>query len=57
MSGTQHNEDRTRKMHTITLSDEASDRLDDIAQQLETTRSGAIEVLIFAHGARRPAKK
>jgi len=56
MSGTQHNEDRTRKMHTITLSDQASDRLDQIAEQLDTTRSGAIEVLVLGHKLRRAAR-
>lgn len=54
MSGTQPNEKRRRPMVTITLSPDALARLDEIAKERGTSRSGAVEQLI--RNARRPSK-
>lgn len=54
MAGTQANEDRRRKMVTITLSPEALARLDELAESRGTSRSGAVEQLV--RNARTPGK-
>ena len=46
MSGTQPNDKRRRRMVTITLSPEAVARLETIATERGTSKSGAVEQLI-----------
>jgi hypothetical protein len=46
MAGTQKNSERKKPMITLTLTPEAIDRLEQIAERWGTTRSGAVERMI-----------
>jgi|HubBroStandDraft_4_1064222.scaffolds.fasta_scaffold198428_2 hypothetical protein len=57
MIAPQTNEHRTRPMITLTISNDARERLDVIADRLGVSRSAAVERLVREAEIPRPQKK